>query len=137
MDIIKNTEPTDQDIVEIRDNLRAFNRPFLENIRNDQLAFYINDDSAVKVAGIAGRMRGNWLLVQYLWVSEPLKNQGLGSRLLKSLEDYAVEQGCHSVMLDTASFQAEPFYRKHGYKTEMTLEDNDFPTVFYMTKQLK
>ncbi len=136
MDIIRNTEPGDQDISEIRESLREFNRPFLEGIRSKEVAFYINDQQGEKIAGVVGRLRGNWLLVQYLWVKESLKKQGLGSRLLQALEGHAIENGCHSAMLDTADFQAEPFYRKHGYKTEMTLEDDGFPTVFYMTKRL-
>ena len=137
MKFILNEKPSKEDISEIREGLRNYNRPFLENIRDEDVALYVNDDNGKKIAGIVGRLWGNWLMVEFLWVSEPEKGKSLGSKLLSKLESYAVTQGCHASMLNTASFQAEPFYRKHGYKTKMLLENfSEDAELYYMTKPL-
>jgi hypothetical protein len=38
-------------------------------------------------------------------------------------EAYARERGCRHVQLSTFSFQARPFYEKHGYEVFATLEN--------------
>ena len=137
MQIILNDTPSKKEISEIREGLREFNRPFLESVRDNDVLCYIDGINGDKIAGIVGRIRGKWLSIEYLWVSESQKGKGLGSQLLSKLESYAHKQGCHSSMLNTTSFQAEPFYKKHGYKTQMVLDDYfDNTEVYYMIKRL-
>ncbi|WP_422138342.1 GNAT family N-acetyltransferase [Endozoicomonas sp. ALC020] len=138
MQIILNKKPNEEDISDIRERLKSYNRPFLEGVKDESIVCYCNGLNGEKVAGIVGRIRGKWLLVEYLWVSESQKGNGIGSKLLLNLETHAMSEGCHSSMLHTASFQAEPFYRKHGYKTQMILDDYcENIDVYYMTKQLE
>ncbi|WP_252178278.1 GNAT family N-acetyltransferase [Endozoicomonas sp. 4G] len=138
MQIILNEKPSKEEISEIREGIRSFNRPFLEGVRDDDIVCYLNNKTGEKIAGVVGRIRGNWLSVEYLWVDETEKGKGLGSELLLKLESHARQQGCHSSMLQTASFQAEPFYKKHGYKTQMILDDFfENAEVYYMTKRLE
>jgi ribosomal protein S18 acetylase RimI-like enzyme len=61
--------------------------------------------------------------VSLLWVSEGLRGGGHGSRLLQSIERVAAERGCANAYLDTFSFQAPGFYRRHGYVVFGELED--------------
>ena len=70
-------------------------------------------------------------------MAAPLRSQGNGTRLLRAAEDYAVERGCFAATLETASFEARPFYEKLGYEVFASLED--YPpghTKFYLRKQL-
>ncbi len=76
-------------------------------------------------------------MIQYLWVSPEFKRQRLGAQLLDRIETHAKSLGCHSVLLDTFSFQAKPFYLKQGYTEQMTLEQ--FPEKHqkhFLTKSL-
>lgn len=54
--------------------------------------------------------------IDILWVDEALREQGVGSELLRKVEDKAKELGCKLIHLDTFDFQAKGFYLKHGYK---------------------
>jgi GNAT superfamily N-acetyltransferase len=58
-----------------------------------------------------------------LWVEESFRNKGNGTKLLKMIENEAVKLGCKYVDLDTFSFQAKPFYEKHGYTLFATLDN--------------
>jgi len=66
-----------------------------------------------------------------------VRGKDWGSRLMDNAEAYARERGCHSVLLDTHSFQARPFYEGRGYEVFGTLDD--FPKGhkrFYLKKKL-
>jgi len=79
----------------------------------------------------------SWLQVSLVWLDEPRRRAGLGSRLLAALEAAAIERGCTQAHLDTFSYQARPFYERHGYRVFATLED--YPTGqqrFFMRKSL-
>ncbi|WP_422475709.1 GNAT family N-acetyltransferase [Endozoicomonas sp. ALB032] len=137
MKLVLNEKPNKEDISEIRNALKEYNRPYLEGVKDEDVVCYYDGIDDKKIAGISGRIKGRWLSVDYLWVSESQKGKGLGSKLLLELESHARKQGCHSVMLHTASFQAEPFYKKHGYETRMILDNYaDNTDVYYMTKKL-
>jgi len=73
--------------------------------------------------GVIGELFGGWLYTSLLWVDEPLRGRGLGTRLLQRLEQEAVRMGCRHAHVDTFSFEARPFYEKLGYELFATLDD--------------
>jgi len=81
-----------------------------------------NRESRV-VGGVIGLAFGGWLYVSLLWVEESLRNKGNGTRLLKMVENEAAKLGCKYAHLDTYSFEARPFYEKHGYILFATLDN--------------
>jgi len=66
--------------------------------------------------GAAGETYSGWLLIRYLWVSDALRSQRIGRKLMGDAEARALERGCHSAWIDTFSFQAPGFYPKLGYE---------------------
>lgn len=101
------------------------------------LAVQIKNDQGIIIAGAAARSFGDWLLLDTLWVSDELRGQNIGSELLKEIEDVGRERGCIRCLLDTLSFQAMPFYEKHGYKTQWTQQG--YPKTgckYFMVKEL-
>jgi GNAT superfamily N-acetyltransferase len=88
------------------------------------------------VAGLSGETYCGWLVIKYLWVRDDLRRRGFGRELMAQAEACAVERGCHSVWLDTFSFQALGFYQKLGYEQFGAL---DYPPVhkrYFMKKLL-
>src|SRR5262249_3221507 len=89
------------------------------------------------VGGLLAARVWGWLIIDALWVAEPLRGGGLGSRLLRQAERVAASQGCTSAMLGTFDFQAHGFYERHGYRVYGPIEG--FPaghTHYHMAKTL-
>lgn len=107
---------TDKDIEEIHNELKKYNLSKREPSENVPIGVFYEDEAGKKKAGLTGETFGNWLCIKYLWVSEELRGQGIGSQLLKAAEAQAIERGAKYSFLDTFSFQAPDFYRKHGYE---------------------
>lgn len=83
----------------------------------------IVDANGQIIAGCLAEMYG-WrvMYVDILWVDENHRGERLGSRLLREMEQVAIEQNCTLIHLDTFDFQAKDFYLKHGYELFGTLE---------------
>jgi GNAT superfamily N-acetyltransferase len=92
---------------------------------DDELALVLTDAAGTVLGGLWGRSYYHWLFVDLLFVPESLRGRGLGAALLAQAEEAARAQGCVGVWLDTFSFQAPEFYRRHGY--ESFGEIGDYP----------
>ena len=49
--------------------------------------------------------KGEWLNIDYLWVSDTVRGTGVGSQLIKTAEEEARRKGCTHALVDTVSFQ--------------------------------
>jgi len=114
--------PADAEFVQER--LREFNRSKVgDEDHHQRLAIFIRDPEQQILGGLLGDTYWGWLYVSILWIDERLRSQGYGERLLAAAEQEAVRRGCKHAHLDTMSFQALPFYEKHGYEVFGVLED--------------
>lgn len=89
------------------------------------------------VAGLSGYTAWGWLYVQWLWVAEDRRGQGLAHALLAAAELEALRRGCHGAYIDTFNPQALRVYKKAGYEVFGALPD--FPpgrTRSFLSKRL-
>jgi GNAT superfamily N-acetyltransferase len=101
------------------------------------IAVLARDRAHTLVAGVVATLNWNWLHVNLIWVSEPRRHTGLGTRLMNEIERIAAERGCTHAHLDTFSYQARPFYERRGYRVFGVLEN--YPPGhqrFFMEKTL-
>lgn len=135
IEVLQNPE---QELVDfLSQKISEFNWQNWEVNERLPLAAQITDDDGNVVAGAAARTFGNWLLLDTLWVSDTLRGQNIGSRLLSTIEQEGKQRGCVKCLLDTLNFQAMPFYQKHGYVTQWIQED--YPKQgckYFMVKEL-
>ena len=112
----------------------------VSNIEESEgLVLSASDRSDQLVGGITGTLWGRCLEIDYLWVSDQLRGQGLGSRILTAIEKLARDRHCKVISLETFSFQAPEFYIKHGYVEKHRVEgysDGDVVKHFF-TKELQ
>jgi GNAT superfamily N-acetyltransferase len=138
MELIITETITEADQNELLAGLKEYNRPFIGGIGWGELAVYVRDDSGKMTGGLIAKCRGDWLSIDYLWVSDEERGSGLGSQIMQAAEDEARARGCLHALVDTFSFQALPFYQKKGYQLQMTLDD--FPVKgiqrHYLSKAL-
>jgi GNAT superfamily N-acetyltransferase len=130
-------QPSREDALAVHDFLRTHNESHMGTIRRYPLTIIARAADGTVVGGVHAETMWGWLHVATLAVHEEWRGQGLGTRLLAAVEDEGVRRGCTNVWLDTFSFQAKPFYERHGYRVFGTLED--FPpgeTRYFMTKAL-
>ena len=122
---------------EIFEGLLSYNLEHLEDKNPKDLGIYLKDETGKIIAGLIGNTHGNWLTVKFLWVNDDLRGKNIGSEILQQAEKTAKERGCKYAFLDTSSFQAPAFYRKHGYQDAFVLEE--YPVAgqrYYFTKNL-
>ena len=127
----------DSDAEEIHAMLRAFNRQSREAVQELPLKLYYEDEEGKKLAGLVGEFFGNWLCIEYLFVSEELRGKGIGRQLVETAETEARNHGCQFAFVDTFDFQAPLFYEKLGYKEEFVLREYPYSgSRHYYTKKL-
>ena len=118
---LENTES--QKAQEIGNLIRSYNRSIRETAESEPLNLYIEDEQGQLLAGLVAETFGNWLELEYLFVKDDLRGQGIGSQLLQRAESEAKNRNCRYVFVNTYQFQAPAFYQKHDYQEVFTLKD--------------
>lgn len=117
--------------------VRDYNTQQAGDGRGKLLCFVLYAPDQDIVGGVIAETHWDWLYVNLLWVREDLRGHGYGHRLLTLAEDEARRRGATKAYLDTFSFQAPDFYRRHGYQVFGELRE--FPPGhqrYFLTKQL-
>jgi ribosomal protein S18 acetylase RimI-like enzyme len=122
-EIVISDSEADTDAAELREAVHAFNFDATGYRDGRVLACILRNRDGRLVAGIDGFTWGGYARIDYFWVHEALRGQGLGTRLLAAAEDEARRRGCLKVVLDTHSFQAPGLYRALGYREVGTARD--------------
>jgi len=135
---IEIIDQPEQELIDFLDErIAEFNWARWEVNERKPLAIQIKNDDGSIIAGASARTFGYWLLIDTLWVSEELRGQAVGKKILIELENTAKARGCTHSLLDTLNFQAMPFYEKYGYVTQWTQEN--YPETgckYFMVKSL-
>jgi len=121
--ITSEPSPQPDDIAAVRAGLSAYNRQHVSDDSYQPINLFVRDAQETIVGGLRGGTIWKWLYVEILWISEEIRAQGYGSQLLSEAERIAIERGCIGAQLDTLSFQALPFYERHGYAVFGVLEN--------------
>jgi GNAT superfamily N-acetyltransferase len=131
------TDPVPADVAALAAGLTEHSLPFTGAQGFLPIAVFARDAAGRLVGGVQGQINWNWLHVALFWVSAERRHGGLGSELLRMIEQAGADRGCRWVHLDTFSYQARPFYERQGYEVFATLDD--YPPGhrrYYLKKRL-
>lgn len=134
--IVTDTPATD-DLAAIGEGLSRFNDAVVGPSHRRPIAVVVRDETGAVAAGISGYTAWGWLYVQWLWVAEDRRGQGLAGQMLVAAEAEGRERGCHSAYIDTFSPVALKTYLRAGYVPFGELKD--FPvgrTRTFLQKRL-
>ena len=81
-----------------------------------KISFIVKNENEEIVGGITGITFWHHVHVDFLWVSEEYRHEGYGTKLIKRIEEFAIEKECSLINLDTFSFQAPAFYKNMDIK---------------------
>ncbi len=115
--------PDPEDVATVREGLNQYNWRHVQQDNYAQVHLFIRDETGAVVGGLLGGTYWGWLYVEILWLSDDVRHQGWGTRLLAEAERIAIERGCHGAHLDTMDFQARPFYERQGYSVFGIIDD--------------
>jgi GNAT superfamily N-acetyltransferase len=115
-------DPDPEEWQTVDQGLSAYNDQFAPPVEWQRLAIFLRREDGSLAGGLLGASYWGWLYVETLWLEEAARGQDWGTRLLAEAEAEALRRDCPHVHLDTMSFQALPFYQKHGYTVWGTLE---------------
>lgn len=94
--LIIDTEWNQDNVPYIRQKLREYNIKHLSDsdvsFVDEDFCFTIKDEEGKILGGISGNTKLQSLFIQFLWVDESIQRRGFGRRLIKSVEDFAVEK---------------------------------------------
>lgn len=110
----------------IFNKIAAFNQKKLPYTQKNPFDFknYVIKENNLIIAGINACLY-QWGIahVDVLFVEEHYRGKGLGSKLLKHVEQEVLTAGATIIYLDTLDFQAKDFYLKLGYEVFGVLEN--------------
>jgi len=117
-------EPTPEEVQYLEDRIYEHNASVTGIDDGQWLAFLERDGTGRIVAGLAGATWGGGCEIRQLWVEQSQRGRGLGTRLLRAVEEEARRRGCTQIVLMTFSFQAPAFYERHGFEVVATIADH-------------
>lgn len=115
--------PSSAELAAIGGGLTAFNETDVGPAQRLPLAVVVRDAAGTVLGGLSGYTAWGWLYVQWLWLNERHRGQGLAGRMLDAAEAEARVRGCHGAYIDTFNPVALRVYRRRGYTTFGTLAD--------------
>jgi GNAT superfamily N-acetyltransferase len=135
------TQDFDKEYELLQNKLRASNIARTgKDIKRQPLMLLYYDEKNNLIAGLYGYLSWGMFYVDLLWVEEAFRSQNLGSKLLKTAEEYAVKNKALYIRVNTASFQAPDFYLKNGYeifgKLPLLVDSKEQHYDYYFVKYL-
>jgi ribosomal protein S18 acetylase RimI-like enzyme len=107
--------PSPADVKCIYNGLAKFNSRYFEGLNEQQFGAFLKDSEAGIIGGITGKLLYTTCHINYLWISEEYRSNGLGKKMMRSVEAEVVKRKIENIFVETYSFQAPEFYRLFGF----------------------
>lgn len=136
-EIVYVEKPDDSVWEVVGGGIQTYNAQKAGDDQGKRLCFVLYAAGQEVAGGVIGSTYWDWFYIDLMFIKEELRGRGYGHRLLTLAENEARRRGAKNAYLDTFSFQAPDFYKKHGYRIFGELQG--FPrghVRYFLTKQL-
>jgi len=96
----------------IESGLNRYNDDTVGFNENKPLAVVVLDEHGVVLGGMIGRTYLGLLFIDLVYLPPEVRGRGLGSQILKRVENEGRSRGCKTAVLYTITFQAPVLYKK-------------------------
>ena len=137
--IIKRVDEADREIGEfIHEGFSRYGEQSGVTLNYDAFCFAAEDGGGKILGALTGRAYYNEVHIGDLIVAEGCRGRGVGSRLVRAVEEAYAGKGYDLITLTTFGFQAPEFYKKLGFRVEFIREDRD-PKLskYFLSKELR
>ena len=135
---IRLVNAANEEIYKIIDN--EFNKYAIKNdvICNYNPFIFVAKEDEKIIGIITGHSYYKEIHIGDLIVLEEYRNNKIGSKLVKAVEEYFRDKEFKNINLTTYGFQAPKFYEKCGFKVEFVREDTENPKLskYFLVKYL-
>ena len=132
--IIEEPDPSLADEQVVKDALGQWNVGVTGYSDYAPAYFFLRDGSNAVKGAVLAYTWGRMLHVDTFWVSDKLRGQGWGTKLLEAAHEAGRAKGAELAFLDTFCWQARPFYERFGYKVIAEVPLPPGFSRFYMLK---
>ena len=130
--------PAHEDVAFLENRIIEYNYAAVGASDGRGLAAFVRNQEGEIIAGISGYTWAGMAELEFLWVHDSLRGQGIGAQLLAAVEDEARRRGCTLCIVSSYSFQAPDFYQRNGYEVVGSLAScPPGHTNFWMVKKLR
>lgn len=109
---IENNPAASDDKV-IRDGIVNFNDHIIKE-KASHFSIFAKNDTQI-IGGALIWEHSDALYIDVLWCNEKNRKQGVGTKIMTMIDGVAKNKGLPKIFVDTYAFQAQDFYKKHGF----------------------
>lgn len=109
---IENNPDTSHDKV-IRDGIVDFNDQIIKE-KASHFSIYAKYNTQI-IGGALIWEHCDALYIDVLWCNEKYRKQGVGTKIITMIDGIAKNKELPKIFVDTYEFQAQDFYKKHGF----------------------
>lgn len=116
-------EPNESDMKVLVEGMLTYHAGKGHPRKVDKCSILIKNNEDKLVGCVMVSFLWNGMEIGSLWVSESMRGQGLGQKLMEMAEAEGKKRGATFAYTNTFTWQAPGFYEKLGYKLYGKLED--------------
>ncbi|MCW8405312.1 GNAT family N-acetyltransferase [Legionella pneumophila] len=133
LSFLENPDPDDVQI--LTNGIKAYAKQQRGFESLDFFACFIRNADNSIVGGCSGGTLYGGLHVDNLWVSESIRHQGWGTKLMQAALKYGNEKGCAFATVNTMDWEAIEFYKKLGFTLEFERHGFQKNSIFYFFRK--
>jgi ribosomal protein S18 acetylase RimI-like enzyme len=134
-EILYEPNPNPDDIQVLNNGIAEHTKQKKELDPLNSFAYFIRDQDGKITGGCAGTNLYGSLYIDQLWLNENLRGKGYGTKLLQEAENFAKNNKCSFMAVNTFDWEALDFYKKLGFTVEFERRGFLKDSVFYFLRK--